>query len=195
MTELVLASQSTVRSNLLRQAGVGFIVRSSGVDESEIKRGGVTDSKELADLLAAAKAERVSLERPEDYVLGCDQVLECDGVLLDKPESILAARDQLETLRGRTHRLVSSLCIAVAGRRRWSDHRTAVLTMRNFSDEFLRQYLEAEGEAVCDSVGGYKLEGLGVQLFERVEGDYTTILGLPLLPLLAYLRSIDFLKG
>jgi len=169
----------------------------SEVDEDIIKmtaakRG--TPAAELALVLAQAKAEAVSSLYPYSYVLGADQILECGGVMFDKPRSLAETREQLLQLRGCAHRLVNGLAILKSGQTVWSHTATATLTMRDFSQSYLDTYLETVGEQVLSSVGGYQLEGPGSQLFEAVDGDYFTILGLPLLPLLAYLRHIHILE-
>ena len=144
---------------------------------------------EVAQALARAKAEAVSAKHPSAIVIGADQVLALGDELLDKPGSTAAARAQLARLRGKTHRLVSAVTIAVAGEAGWSHVGEAVLTMRAFSDAFLDRYVAAAGPRIAGIVGAYEIEGRGIQLFERVEGDHFTIIGLPLVPLLAELRS------
>ena len=128
--------------------------------------------------------------RPDDLVIGADQILECDGIWFDKPADRAAAAETLKRLRGRTHRLVSAISVLGGGRGApWRHRGEARLTMRSFSDRFLARYLDAVGDEVTTSVGAYRLEGRGAQLFTRIEGDYFTVLGLPLLPLLAFLRG------
>ncbi len=141
----------------------------------------------MSDALAEAKAVKTSLKRP-GLVIGADSILELNGKLYDKPEDLAAARHQLTALRGRAHRLCSAAVVAKAGAPIWRHVAAATLHMRNYSDAFLDRYIAAEGEALLSSVGCYRLEGLGVQLFDKIEGDYFTILGLPLLPVLDYLR-------
>ena len=169
----------------------------SRVDEDSIKTAAAERSGGAADLalvLATAKAAAVSTSYPYSYVLGADQILECGGTLFDKPRSLQQARQQLLQLRGCRHRLVNGLVILKSGQTVWSHTETATLTMRDFSERFLDSYLDTVGEQVLSSVGGYQLEGPGSQLFESVDGDYFSILGLPLLPLLAYLRHIHILE-
>ncbi len=141
-----------------------------------------------ADALAELKAVSVS-QRAPGFVIGADQMLALDGEVFDKPADLAEARAHLLRLRGRRHELVTALVIAVDGAPIWRHVETPRLEMRDFSDDFLESYLERAGARLCASVGAYQLEGLGAQLFERIEGDYFSILGLPLLPLLAFLRE------
>lgn len=186
---LVLASTSRIRGELLTKAGLTFEAMAPGVDESELKRAAKGRSPgDLAQSLAAAKSISVANRLREALVIGADQVLNLDGKVFDKPPTRNAARQQLLDLRGRSHILETAICCAEAGKVIWRHLGQARLTMRPFSDAFLSDYLEHMGAEVTTSVGGYKLEGLGAQLFDSVEGDYFTILGLPLLPLLDFLR-------
>ncbi|MDO8422263.1 MAG: Maf family nucleotide pyrophosphatase [Parvibaculum sp.] len=187
---LLLASGSLVRANLLRGAGVTFEIQNSRVDEDAIKeRFADSDIDALAILLAEAKALAVSKENPAALVIGADQILSCNGERFDKPHDMTEARSNLQKFRGTSHRLHSGIVLAQDGRIVWrhSDH--ADLTMRPFSDLFLDDYLALVDDKVLTSVGCYQLEGAGIQLFEKITGDYFTILGLPLLPLLAELRA------
>jgi septum formation protein len=186
----VLASQSAARKAVLMAAGVLFQAEAAWVDETAIKLEHLSKGAsplEVARILAEAKAVEVSKRLP-GLVLGADQTLDLDGRLFDKPASVEELRNQLLELRGRTHVLHAGLAAARSGATVWRHEGRAVLTMRSFSDAFLDDYLAKEGEAVQACVGGYRLEGLGAQLFERIEGDYFTILGLPLLPVLGLLR-------
>jgi septum formation protein len=190
---LILASQSASRRALLAAAGVPYEAHNPGVDEeaakASLKQQGVS-SRDLADALAELKARKLSVRHPQAFVLGCDQLLERgDGVLLDKAGSRQEAREQLQALRGTTHRLISAAVICEAGAPIWRHVDVAKLTMRNFSDAFLEAYLDAEWPAIGACVGGYRLEGPGVQLFSMVEGSHFTVMGLPLLPLLNWLRE------
>jgi septum formation protein len=192
MSELVLASGSAIRADLLRRAGVDFAVETAAVDDAAIKQSFHAERLPAADCavaLAEAKASRVSRRHPGALVIGADQMLVCDGAWYDKPRDRAAARDELRSLRGKRHELVGAVCVVRDGERLWHVVERSVLTMRRFSDSFLDAYLDAAGNTVLASVGAYQLEGLGVQLFERVEGDFFAILGLPLLPLLAFLRG------
>lgn len=189
---LVLASASKARAAMLSQAGVPVVCDPADIDEATVKRSCRTNGVEVeaaAETLAELKARAVARRHPGALVLGADQMLECDGVWLDKPGDRERARAQLRTLRGRTHRLISAAVIVRDGRRVWRHVDAARLTVRSFSDRFLEDYLDAAGEAVLHSVGAYHLEGLGAQLFDRVEGDFFTVLGLPLLPVLGYVRT------
>ena len=189
---LILASASPSRRQMLTNAGLAFEVVSSSVDEDEVKRSLLAEragARDLATTLAEMKAVSVSRRRPEALVIGADSTLACEGTLFDKPPTLDAARAQLQALRGRTHELVSAAVVAQGGRRIWQVAHAGRLTMRPFSDTFLDAYLARAGEAICGSVGAYHLEGLGAHLFSRVDGDYFTILGLPLLPLLVFLAD------
>jgi septum formation protein len=187
---VVLASQSAARRAVLEAAGVAHEATNAGVDEESVKTAMLAEGaspRDVADALAELKAVKVSRSRP-GLVIGADQTLELEGRLYDKAESVEAARDRLRTLRGRPHKLHSAVVVASDGAPIWREVVTATLTMRDFSDAFLENYLADEGQAALGSVGCYRLEGLGVQLFSRIEGDYFTILGLPLMGLLDLLR-------
>jgi septum formation protein len=187
---IVLASASVARRRMLEEAGVDFLIEASRVDEDEIKRQEALHMPDnLALRLAEAKAFDVSLRHPGLIVLGADQVLVCSGRAFDKPADRQQARDQLLALRGHTHRLVSAAALVRDGVLLWHGVDEARLHMRDFSDDFLKLYLEREGDFVLHSVGSYRIEGWGAQLFERIEGDHFTIQGLPLLPVLAELRK------
>ena len=189
--ELLLASASPFRRKMLEAAGVPFRVVPAEVDESALKRSlaGKVAPEGLAEALAAAKAEAVSAKFPADLVIGADQVLALGDETFGKPHDLIAARAQLERLRGRTHQLLSAVALARGGRIVWSKVDTASLTVRELSAAFLDEYLARCGERLLGIAGAYEIEGLGIQLFDRVEGDYFTIVGLPLLPLLAELRA------
>jgi septum formation protein len=189
---LILASASVARRAVLAAAGLRFAVRPAAIGESAIKRAARSDGLDAAATalrLADAKAAFVARQEPQALVLGADQILDCDGTWHDKPEDLAAARRQLLALRGREHRLATAVVCRTGDRVLWHHVAQPRLTMRPFSEPFLDAYLAAEGELVLRSVGAYRLEGPGVQLFAHVDGDHATILGLPLLPLLEFLRS------
>jgi len=196
---IILASQSASRKAMLAAAGVEFTAEAAGVDEESVKAamiGEGTDGRRLADALAELKAIKVSRRHPSALVLGCDSTVAAeDGTLIDKAESREDSRTQLQGLRGTTHKLTSAAVVALGGEPIWRHVDTAKLTMRPFSDTFLDSYLDREWPAIGGCVGGYRLEGLGVQLFSRIDGDHFTILGLPLLPLLDWLRERGELRA
>jgi septum formation protein len=190
--QLILASASAARARVLWSAGVDFSVQPAAVDEAEIKRrfrAADRSARACAGALAEAKAGAVSLRYPEAIVIGADQILVCGAEWFDKPDDLAAARRQLQRLRGHSHALETAVCAARAGQLLWAHAAAPLLTMRDFSAEFLESYLEHEATAILGSVGAYRLEGRGAQLFARIEGDYFAILGLPLVPLLDFLRK------
>lgn len=194
--KLVLASKSAARRAMLENAGVAFEARVAGVDEDAIKaQSGDLDAAALAVRLAEAKALAVSRDDETAWVLGSDQTLAFDGGLISKAPTLEAARERLKSMRGRTHHLHSGAALAVKGQVVWSGVDTVRMRMRDFSDAFLDAYLAAEGEVLLSCVGAYRLEGLGSQLFEAVDGDYFTVLGLPLWPVLAELRRAGVLAA
>ena len=190
MTPVTLASKSPTRAKLLEGAGVAFDTVSPGVDETSAKESFLAEGmkpRDIADALAEMKAVRVSMKR-EGLVIGADQTAELDGRLIDKAETVEEARAQLVALRGREHSLHAAVVLARAGQPIWREVRTAKLRARAFSDDFLESYLAREASHIIGSVGCYRLEGEGAQLFDRIDGDYFTILGLPLMGLLDMLR-------
>jgi septum formation protein len=190
VTALILASKSAARRAVLDGARVPFEAVGSGVDEDAAKLGLAerrATPRQVAEALAEDKAIAVSVGRQE-LVVGADQTLEFQGQLYDKAETLEAARERLKTLRGKPHQLHSAVVVAQAGAVVWRETQSATLRMRDFSDAFLEDYLAAEGEAALGSVGCYRLEGMGLQLFSRIEGDYFTILGLPMMGLMDLLR-------
>ena len=194
MSQIVLASTSRARREMLAAAGVAFTVEAADVDEPAIRKTllaakSAATPPQIADALARAKAEDVSQRHKGSLVIGGDQVLALGTELLTKAKDEAAARATLKKLRGMTHELHSAVALAVDGRVLWTHTGTARLKMRDFSDAFLEEYLTRAGDRIGQSVGAYELEGLGVQLFDKIEGDYFTVLGLPLLPLLAELRA------
>lgn len=195
---LILASGSAARADMLRRAGLAFDVRPAAVDEDaaklSLKAEGAT-AHQLADTLAELKAARVSAQAPGAFVIGSDQVLVLDGSWFDKPADRDEAKRNLKALAGNSHQLISAAVVVRDGQRLWGHADHATLLMRPLTDAFIDLYLDAAGDAVLGSVGCYQLEGLGAQLFQRVDGDYFTILGMPLLPLLDFLRGHDFIPA
>lgn len=195
---LLLASSSAIRLSLLQNAGLAVTAQPARVDEDSIRRALEQEGahpRDIADTLAEMKARKLADRQPEALVLGCDQVLEFDRRAWAKPETPAEARAQLLQLRGQTHRLLSALVLYDRGEPIWRHIGRADLTMRNFSDDWLDAYLSRNWDSIRHSVGAYKLEEEGVRLFTRIEGDYFTILGLPLLPLLSYLDSRGFIAS
>ncbi|MGX1318264.1 septum formation protein [Bradyrhizobium sp. USDA 377] len=187
---LILASQSSARKMLLANAGLEFEAVTADIDERGIQASfNLVDPREIALLLAREKAKVVSADRPGSYVIGADQTLALGSRLFNKPAGRPQALAQLHDLAGNSHELNSAVAVAHDGKIVFEDVAVARMTMRQMGDAELSAYLDAAGDAVTRSVGAYQLEGLGIHLFERIEGDHFTILGLPLLPLLAFLRS------
>ena len=192
MVALVLASRSPARAALLRNVGIEFSIDAAQIDEAAIRdsvraQGG--DAALASAALAHEKAVRVSGRHPGVLVIGADQILDCQGDWFDKPMDIKRARDDLVALRGRAHRQFSAASVVCNGESLWRHVGVTRLTMRDFSDAFLDDYLAIAGDGVLACAGAYRLEGPGAQLFSAVEGDYFTVLGLPLLPLLGFLRQ------
>lgn len=189
---LVLASGSAGRRSLLEQAGLRCTVRPAAIDEDAVKsaaRAKGAAPEACALILAEMKAARAAAADDGALIIGCDQLLVCEGRWFDKPASVDDAADQLRALRGRQHTLVTAVLCIRAGRRVWQHVAQPKLLMRDFSDDFLAAYLARAGGAVMASVGAYQIEGLGLHLFERIDGDQPSIIGLPLLPLLGFLRQ------
>ena len=179
-----------MRSKLLINAGLDFCVQPADVNEAAIKLQLANEPvQKIALALATAKAQQVSSSHADAIVIGADQILDCQGELFDKPLGKKGVRAHLIKLRGNTHSLISAACVVEEGEVVWWETATANLTMRDFSDAFIDQFIEIAGESVQTSVGAYRLEDVGIQLFSSINGDYFTILGLPLLPLLEFLRS------
>jgi nucleoside triphosphate pyrophosphatase len=190
--ELILASASTTRAGLLQSAGITFAIDPAHVDEEAVKREqwkAGRNALACAAALAEAKARAVAARHKSALVIGADQILVSDDEWFDKPGDLAAAEAQLRRLRGRDHILMTAACVVRGDERLWQATSIPKLTMRRFSDTFLASYIATEGDALLGSVGAYRLEGKGVQLFERIEGDHFAILGLPLLELLAFLRG------
>ena len=188
---IILASGSAIRRQILDGAGLDYEVIVKPVDECAIKASMLEQNsrlRDIADALAEAKSMRVS-RIETGFVIGADQIMVMDGQLYDKPVSIEAARERLIAMRGKTHELIGAVVICENGKAVWRHMSKTNLTMRDFSDEFLEIYIEKEGELLMKSVGAYRFEGLGAQLFSKVDGDFFSILGLSLLPVLDYLRQ------
>jgi septum formation protein len=196
---LILASSSRIRARLLEAAGLAFIAEAPGLDETAMRQAIEGEDKlgaqDVAEVLARAKAEAVSDLAPPAYVIGADQVLTLGDRILAKPETMAAARGQLLDLSGKTHALHTAVALATGGETVWATSETSTLKMRNLTPEFIGRYLAQAGEEVLNSVGAYQIEGIGIELFEKIEGDYFAILGLPLLPLLEALRREGAIEG
>jgi len=195
---LVLASGSSARAAMLKDAGLEIDVVPANVDEAAIRDHLIKEDaplSEIAALLAEAKAKTVARADPGALVIGADQILVMGHEIFEKPVDVPSARRTLQRLRGQTHELISAVAIVRGNDCLWNGSEAARLTMRNFSDAYLEDYLEAEGDRLLESVGAYRLEGRGAQLFSKVEGDYFTILGLPLLQLLAVLREAGIMMS
>ncbi len=198
MTELILASKSPFRSALLKNAGIAFSTASAEVDERAVEaplyETGATP-EEVAQVLAEAKALDVSEKNPGAVVIGCDQTLSLGDKIFHKPADMEAARRQLLKFSGMTHQLNSAVVLAKDGKTLWRHVSIARMTMRDLDPGFVGRYLGRVGDAALSSVGAYQVEGPGIQLFEKIDGDYFTIVGLPLLPLLDELRKEKLIDG
>ena len=196
---LILASTSKSRARVLEAAGLAFIVEPPGLDETVMLQAvsgeRLLGPHDVAEVLARAKAEAVSELARQAYVIGGDQVLALGDTIFSKPDSMEAARRQLLDLSGKTHTLHTAVAVATDGATIWAETTIASLTMRKLSPQFIGRYLAAAGEEVLSSVGAYQLESLGVQLFDKIDGDYFSILGLPLIPLLDTLRREGVIEG
>lgn len=193
---LILASSSRSRADMLRNAGVEFEIVPAHADEDAVKQSMAgSGAPAIAEALAELKALTISTKHPKALVLGADQILDFEGEIVSKSESMPGAAALLRRLRGKSHRLVTAAALVLDGAPVWRHVEISTLHMRQFSDEFLQSYVAAEGDDLLSGVGCYRLEGRGSQLFERIEGDYFSILGLPLLPLLAALREHGILRA
>lgn len=196
--ELILASGSAARAAMLEGAGLNFEVRPASIDEGALREHLIAEGAPISDiaaLLAEAKAKVIARETPDALVLGADQILVLGHEIFEKPSDIASARETLQRLRGNTHELISAISLVQGGDLLWQGSDAARLTIRDFSTAFLEDYLEQEGDAVLESVGAYKLEGRGAQLFSEIDGDYFTILGLPLLMLLDVFREAGIMPS
>lgn len=194
---IVLASSSDIRARLMRSAGLDIRVQPARVDEDSVKAALMAEGatpRDLADTLAEMKARKIAERMPDDLVLGCDQVLALGRQVFSKPGTPAEAADQLRALRGQSHHLLSAIVLYDRGEPVWRHVGTVRLTMRDFSEDWLAAYIDRNWESIRHSVGGYKLEEEGIRLFTCIEGDYFTVLGLPLLPLLAYLGQRGFIE-
>lgn len=192
---LLLASASPIRLQLLRNAGLEVTAQPARIDEDTIRQALQAEAappRDIADALAEMKARKLAEKHPDALVLGCDQILAFKGQVFGKPETPEEARRQLTGFRGQTHDLISAMVLYEAGKPIWRHMSEAKLTMRNLSDQYLDDYITRNWQAIGNSVGGYKLEEEGIRLFSNIEGDYFTILGLPLLPLIGYLGTRGF---
>lgn len=194
---LVLASKSAPRRMLLDAAGIPLVIDPAEIDERAVEQSKAASAgpKEVALLLAREKALATAIRRPKNIVLGADQTLALEGRRFSKPASLETAREQLALLSGKTHELHSGIAVAREGRIVFEEVSTARLTVRPLSSAFIKDYCDTAGERVLGSVGAYQLEGLGIHLFEKIEGDHFTILGMPLLPLLAYFRAAGMIAA
>lgn len=189
---LVLASASKTRALLLNNAGLGFDIVPAHADEAALKsalRAEGATARDAALSLAELKASRISTSRPDDLVIGCDQLLDCASTWFDKAIDRADAGRQIALLQGKRHELATAVCAMCNGRRLWHRIEAPSLVMRQLSETDIGAYLDTAGDEVIGCVGGYRLEGIGIQLFAQIEGDYFAILGLPLLPLLDFLRG------
>lgn len=198
MSDLILASASAVRRELLQQAGISVDVRPARVDEAALRDAMIHDGarpRDVADALAEMKARKVASVFSTARVVGCDQILALGDQIFSKPQDVDDARLQLRKLRGRAHHLYSAVVLYDQGQPVWRHISTARLVMRDVSDTYLEAYLGRNWPAVAQSVGGYMLEAEGVRLFTEIEGDYFSVLGLPLLPLISYLSQRGFIAS
>lgn len=193
--QLILGSQSQARQQMLEQAGVSFDCIPAHVDEQALKEQYQHKTpQELAHILATAKAEKISRDHPSAFVIGSDQILVCEGQIFTKAQDTHMAQENLKKLRGKTHDLISAVTIFREMRAIWSHVDTAHMTMKNFSDDFLESYLSRTGSLLTSCVGCYALEQGGVRLFQHIDGDFFTILGMPLLPLLQALEDYQVIS-
>ncbi len=189
---IILASGSKARNDMLQNVGVVFTSQPADIDEQKIIDKLVSENRDIpliTEQLAQAKARAVSAQNPEALVIGSDQTLEFNGKILSKAKNLDEGKEKLKDLRGKSHRLYSSVCVVYNGNTEFFHTDSARLTMHNFNDEYLDAYIKKDADALTACVGGYKIEGTGAWLFDTVAGDHYTIMGMPLLPLLAFLRK------
>ncbi|WP_375615668.1 Maf family nucleotide pyrophosphatase [Bartonella sp. AP58NXGY] len=193
---LILASLSFYRAQLLKKAGLNFLIEGASFDEREVEKTTKEKTpKELSCFLASAKAKNVSDRFPDAFVIGCDQVLDLEGKVFHKARNIKEAHQRLCELSGKTHSLHSAVALFKNGQKIWVEAFSAHMSVRLLSSEFIEHYLARIGKDVLNSVGVYQIEGEGIHLFEKIEGDFFTIVGLPLLPLLIKLRHLGIIDG
>ena len=193
---IILASASRSRAAMLVASGLTIKIEPANINEARVKDVCLSEGRNVdyvAALLARKKAELISGRNREAFVIGADQMLDCGGTWFDKPIDLASAAKTLKAIRGRCHDLVTSVSVVQHEKEIWHKTERATLQVREFSDNFIEQYLQNVGELALTSVGAYQLEGQGAQLFEKIEGDYFTILGLPLLPLLSFLRERELI--
>ncbi len=191
-TAIILASKSSARKNMLQDTGLKFTSITADIDEQEIINQLVSENRDIpliTEQLAQAKARTVSALNPKSLVIGSDQTLEVNGNIISKARTAQEGKEKLKSLRGKSHRLYSSVCVVYNGNTEFFHTDSARLTMHNFNDEYLDAYIKKDPDALTSCVGGYKIEGAGAWLFDTVNGDHYTIMGMPLLPLLAFLRK------
>lgn len=196
MNQIILASKSQYRAELLTNAGVAFSAESANIDEREVEAPLIEaemGGADVAEVLAIAKAMNVSGRNPDAYVIGSDQTLSFEGELLHKPKDMAEARQRLLDLSGKSHELNSSVAIIRNGENIWTYTETSIITFRQLDPGFVGRHVAEVGDKILSSVGAYQIEGKGVQLFEKIQGDFFSIMGLPLLPLLAELRRLELL--
>ena len=196
MNQIILASKSQYRAELLTNAGVAFSAESANIDEREVEAPLIEaemGGADVAEVLAIAKAMDVSGRNPDAYVIGSDQTLSFEGELLHKPKDMAEARQRLLDLSGKSHELNSSVAIIRNGENIWTYTETSIITFRQLDPGFVGRHVAEVGDKILSSVGAYQIEGKGVQLFEKIKGDFFSIMGLPLLSLLAELRRLELL--
>lgn len=194
--KIILASASPFRKSLLQGAGLSFVAEAAEIDERAVEDTlGTTDPEDIAAILAEAKAQDVSARHPGSIVIGSDQTLALEGVIFHKPKDMEEARHRLLKLSGKTHQLNSAVVLARDGETVWRHVAVAHMTMRTLEPGFVGRHLASVGDRILSSVGAYQYEGEGIQLFEEIQGDYFTIIGLPMLPLLAKLRNLAVIDG